>query len=148
MDIPGLPSSPTPSAPGFISSVLLLATLAPRIVEEAEIGILVVGTGDNSGRILYVNKSAEDMIGLPRDLLAGQMVEQYVPEDVRERHAGLRESFTDGMAGPRSRWMAQERDIYLRTAAGTDVPVRIGLTREMTLEGRYVFVYISLRDEE
>lgn len=137
-----------PSGYTFTSAVLLLATLAPSIVEEAEVGILVVGAGENAGRILYANRAAEDMIGVPRDLLAGHYVEQYVPERAQERHVQLREQFTEGASGPRARWMAQTQDIHLRNAAGLEIPVRIGLTRVMTVEGRYVFVYISLRDED
>lgn len=133
--------------PGFTSSVLLLATLAPTIVEEAEVGILVVGSGEVAGRILYANRAAEDMIGTPRDHLAGQLVERYVPEHAREQHEQLRTQFTEGMAGPRVRWMGQTQDIFLLNAAGVEVPVRIGLTRVMTLEGRFVFVYISPRQE-
>lgn len=144
MEYPQLPSV----APAFTSSVLLLATLAVPLVEEAEVGILVVGAGDAAGRILYANKAAEDMIGLSRDHVTGRMVEEFVPERARENHVQLREQFTEGMSGPRVRWMAQTQDIHLRNATGLEIPVRIGLARVMTLEGRFVFVYISLRDEE
>lgn len=133
---------------GFTSSVLLLASLAPLIVEEAEIGILVVGSGEAAGLILYANKAAEDMIGVPRNHLAGQVVERFVPGHAQERHVALREQFTEGMAGPRVRWMGQAQDIFLRAASGVEVPVRIGLTRVMTLEGRFVFVYISPREDD
>lgn len=136
------------TSPGFISPVLLLATLAPQMVEEAEIGILVVGAGEYAGRILYANKAAEDMLGTPRDLLTGQQVERFVPERVREGHVSQRQEFTEGMAGPRVRWMGQARDIFLVNAEGREIPVRIGLTRVMTLEGRYVFVYISHREDD
>lgn len=125
--------------PPVTQAVLLLTELAPFLVEEAEPAVLIV---DSKGIIRYANKSAEHLVGLPRDMFLGEPVERFVPQESAERHVSLRSAFMAGIGGPRSRWMGQAQDIRLRTAEGALIPVRIGLTSLVALVGQYTAVAI------
>lgn len=128
-----------------VSDMMLAGTLAPAIIDEAEIGILLV---DEQGRIRYANRAAEDMSGYPRDQLLVMTVDQLVPEDAKARHADYRREFSHGL-GPRTKWMGERSlSIRLLVADGRQIPVRIGLTRLMSQIGRVVVAYISPRVEE
>lgn len=127
------------SVPPVTQAVLLLTELAPHLVEEAEPAVLIV---DSKGTIRYANKSAEHLVGLPRDMFLGEPVERFVPPESRGKHVGLRNAFIAGTGGPRNRWMGQAQDIRLCTAEGTLIPVRIGLTSLVALMGQYTAVAI------
>lgn len=122
------------------SDYLLVAKLTPSVLDKALIGILIV---DGDGEIRYANELAEDLAGRP---LAGENVDNLVPPDLRVGHTELRSEFTSGGGLP-VRWMgeSQRLNIRLLNTAGTEVPVSIGLRREMTEEGRFVFAYITRR---
>ena len=124
--------------------VILIAQLTSRILDEAEIGILVV---DDEGRMHYANQAMEDLTGVTRGRLVGDFVERLVPPDLREGHVSLRSVFTAGRAP--TRWMNDDRgNIRLVNTTGVEVPVRIGLRRVMTEWGRFVFAYVSRRTIE
>jgi len=52
------------------------------IMEQANDAIILL---DQEGRLVEVNRRAEDLLGLPREHIVGQTLEQFVPEAERER---------------------------------------------------------------
>lgn len=120
---------------------LLIAQLTPMVLDEAEIGIIVV---DEGGIIRYANRAIEDMTGLP---LPGESVDRLVPPSSRVAHPALRGSFTGGAGSP-IRWMGESQsNIRICNSMGEEIAVRIGLRRMMTDWGRFVFAYISRRPD-
>ncbi len=122
------------------SDYLLVGQLAPKMLDQALVGILVV---DEEGVIRYANELAEDLAGHP---LTGETVDELVPPSIRAGHAALCSTFTSGNRLP-VRWMGEDRHLNLRlvNSTGTEVPVSIGLRRVMTDQGRFVFAYITRR---
>lgn len=87
-------------------------------------GIVIV---DRDGTISFVNERIADLSGYARDVLIGASVELLVPETARPAHRALRESAQneEGLHRP----MGSGRDIVLRRADGTSIPVDIALSQ-------------------
>lgn len=79
---------------------------------------------DRGGRILYANAGAEGLFGYGRGELAGQPVEVLVPEPLRAGHARHRDAY---WAAPRSRVMAEGRDLLARRKDGSGIFIDVSL---------------------
>jgi PAS domain S-box-containing protein len=102
------------------------------VVESAPNGVIMV---DRHGVIVLVNRETERLFGYSRDELLGQSIEIIVPEQMRGRHPGLRDSFH---VDPQTRPMGAGRDLFGRRKDGGEIPVEIGLTPIDTEEGTFV----------
>jgi PAS domain S-box-containing protein len=80
---------------------------------------------DRGGRIVLVNRSAEQMFGYSRDELLGKEVEILVPERLRARHRIERAAY---YAESRVRPMAVGRDVSACGKDGVEFPVEISLS--------------------
>jgi PAS domain S-box-containing protein len=103
-----------------------------RVVEFAPNAMVMIS---DAGRIEMVNAQTEALFGYDRGELLGQPVEILVPERLRQRHPGLRQSF---FGDPKSRPMGVGRDLYAVRKNGTEFPVEIGLNPIETDEGLMV----------
>jgi len=101
-----------------------------------------VVVADGSGRIVLVNRAAEETLGYGRGELPGLCVEALLPAPLRAGHVAQRERFTDRgaphtLASNRSRLWALRKD-------GTTIPVEISLNPLESDGGRLVVA--SIRD--
>ena len=89
---------------------------------EATIGIVVVNT---KGRILYINRLAEQQFGYEADELIDQSVEVLVPGKSAGMHKGFRQSYRKH---PEPRLMGVGRDLEGKRKDGSLFPVEISLS--------------------
>jgi PAS domain S-box-containing protein len=90
---------------------------------------------DSNGRMLYVNRSAEELSGYRREELVGLTVETLVPERFRGAHLEHRAGYA---ARPRTRPMGSGLAIHLLHKDGTERPVDIALSPVETAVGTIV----------
>ncbi|MCA9297708.1 MAG: PAS domain S-box protein, partial [Phycisphaerales bacterium] len=98
------------------------------LVEVCPSGVCVV---DESGTIILVNRTVDDLFGYERDELLGHPVETLMAERLREGHESLRLAF---MQDRSRRLMGAGRDLVGRRKDGTEVAVEVGLC-PLTLDG-------------
>jgi protein-histidine pros-kinase len=108
------------------------------LLESAPDAIVIT---DRDGRIVLVNRQAEQQFGYERQALVGQLVEVLVPERFREAHVGHRERYN---AAPSTRPMGAGMALYARRRNGGEFPVEISLS-PMTFAGE-LLVISSIRD--
>jgi PAS domain S-box-containing protein len=97
-------------------------SLLHAILESASQGILTIG---RTGVILSANRRAGELFDYDDGELVGQQVELLLPESLRGRHTGHRQSFFDA---PRVRPMGLGLDLSGRRKDGTELPVEISLS--------------------
>jgi PAS domain S-box-containing protein len=90
---------------------------------------------NHEGKIVLVNKYAEDLFGYSRQELVGQTIEILVPESSRGAHASLRVVFC---REPHPRPLTTGRDLQALRKDGSLFPVDIGLIPIQTKEGIWV----------
>jgi len=110
-----------------------------RLVVEAAPNAMIMVNPE--GSITLVNAQTERLFGYARAELIGRRVEMLVPQRIRERHPGLRDSY---FAAPQTRTMGVGRDLYGLTKGGREVPIEIGLNPIESPEG--IFVLASIID--
>ncbi|MEK7389888.1 MAG: ATP-binding protein [Elusimicrobiota bacterium] len=103
----------------------------PDLVQDPDIFRLIIESAPNSmimsderGLIVLVNAQTERLFGYSRQELIGQPVEILLPESIRARHIGYRESF---MTSPQTRSMGVGRDLFGMRKDGSLVAIDIGL---------------------
>lgn len=96
---------------------------------------------NEEGIIQIVNKQTEIILGYPRKELIGAHVRQLLPEELRDEHKKLRESF---YSKPSGKPMAAGREVIALRKDGTMVPVEISLSPFNSEDG--VLVTASIRD--
>src|SRR6266513_813897 len=106
------------------------------VVESAPSGMVMV---DRAGTITLVNQETERLFGYAREELLGQPIEVLVPEQLRDRHPGLRDGF---LANPQTRAMGAGRELFGRRKDGGQFPVEIGLNPLETDEGFFVLASV------
>ena len=106
------------------------------VVEASPSGVVMV---DRAGKIALVNRETERLFGYAREELLGQPIEVLVPEQLRDRHPGLRDGF---LANPQTRAMGAGRELFGRRKDGGQFPVEIGLNPLETDEGFFVLASV------
>ncbi len=96
---------------------------------------------DRAGRIVFVNRPTEALLGYRHEELIGQSIDILVPERVRGAHSGHRASFT---SRPVSRPMGAGLELYARRKDGTEFPVDISLCPLRREDG--LFILAALHD--
>lgn len=112
-----------------------------QIIEFAPDGMLVV---DDSGTILIANPKAHEQFAYPQGEMLGLCIDQLVPDDIRPRHAQMREKF---MASGSLRAMGSVAgDFRAVNRHGKVFPVELGLTRLPLVAGRAPCACVTVRD--
>ena len=96
---------------------------------------------DRQGRIIYLNREAENLFGYAPEELLGQTVEMLMPSEYRDKHQGYRESYRKA---PRSRPLLSGLNLYGRRKDGSHFRCEIALTPVRTDEG--VLVASTVRE--
>ncbi|HZS00670.1 MAG TPA: PAS domain S-box protein [Chloroflexota bacterium] len=94
-----------------------------RAVLESIPDSIVLSGGD--GRIVLVNRGAENLFGYTRDEMIGQPVEMLLPARYRAAHRQHRAEY---QAAPRLRQMGNGFEIYCRRKDGSEFPGEVGLS--------------------
>lgn len=102
------------------------------VVEASPAGMVIA---DSKGTIVYVNPQAQSWLGYTEDELLGEPVEILVPESHSSAHTGHRARYVEH---PKSRPMAEARDLYARRKDGSQFPVDISLHPFDTHHGRFI----------
>ena len=108
------------------------------LLESAPDAMVIVGA---DGRIVLVNRQAEQMFGFLRDELIGQPVETLIPQKFRDRHASHRSGFS---GDSRARPMGAGLELFGVRRDGSEFPVEISLSPLETDEG--LLVSAAVRD--
>jgi PAS domain S-box-containing protein len=99
------------------------------LLEALAEGLIVI---DQAGKIVLVNRRAEEMFGYRRDEMVGQPLSILLPERFMEIH-------TQHVAGffqsPRQRPMGQGLELFARRKDGSEIPVDISLSHLQTAAG-------------
>jgi PAS domain S-box-containing protein len=107
------------------------------LLEGASQGILSI---DSDGTILTANAALEAMFGWEPGSLAGQPIDVLLPRAVRERH---RRHQAEYFAAPRSRVMAQGRELLGQRRDGSSFPVEISLNQVQTVVGQRAIAFVT-----
>ncbi len=108
------------------------------LLDSAPDAMIVV---DKAGKIAIVNNQAERMFGYSQEEMAGRTIEMLLPDELRAKHEGFRESF---IADPEPRPMGTGRKLIARRKDGSEFPVEISLSP--TSAGGGAFVWSVIRD--
>lgn len=100
----------------------LSADVARSVIEHAPDGLVMV---DAEGRIVLVNRQAEELFGYERAELLLHPVEMLLPEDRRGAHVQARGGYG---AAPRVRAMGVAQNLRGRRRSGDTFPVEISLS--------------------
>jgi len=95
----------------------------------------------NTGIIEMINKQTENIFGYTREEMIGQPIEILIPEEIRAKHVGHRNSFIR-QAGAREMGVGIELKAVRKN--GTQFPVEISLSPIQTEEG--MLISASVRD--
>lgn len=124
----------------FIASALINTRLREKnhekrfqiAIDAAPTAMLMV---DTTGTIVLANQQMENLFGYEAKELLGMNVDFLLPERFRGHHPMFRQQFINA---PQARRMGAGRDLYGRKKDGSEVPVEIGLTPVVTIEGTFV----------
>jgi PAS domain S-box-containing protein len=92
------------------------------LLESAPDSMVII---DHDGKIVLVNRQAEQLFGYTAADLVGEPVEVLIPARFRDLHGGHRAHFA---AEPRVRSMGQGWELFAVRSDGTEVPVEISLS--------------------
>jgi diguanylate cyclase (GGDEF)-like protein/PAS domain S-box-containing protein len=106
------------------------------IVNALPIGVFLAG---DNGSIMVANPKAEEIFGFNEGELAGNTVDQLIPERHRESHEKMR---IDYMNTPSLRAMGHGRILPALTKDKQEIQVEVGLTPITLNEQNYVLVSI------
>jgi PAS domain S-box-containing protein len=107
-----------------------------QLLEAAPDAIVEVSA---DGKIVLINRIAEEMFGYLRDELLGQSVDLLVPDAIRHQHYRHRDSYLEN---PRTRPMGSGLELHARRRDGTLFPVEISLSPIQTEGGMHVTAVI------
>ena len=109
-----------------------------RLLDSAPDAMVIAG---HDGKIVLVNSQTEKLFGYRREELLGQPVEVLVPERFWGMHRKYRERY---MESPQARPMGAGNELFGLKKDGTEFPVEISLSPQITEEG--VLVSSTIRD--
>jgi PAS domain S-box-containing protein len=115
------------------------------IIDSAMDAIITV---DESQRVVYFNRTAEQVFGLPRSQALGAPLERFLPGRFREAHRHHIEQF--GSTGVTSRRMGDVTTLWALRADGTEFPIEASISQAGEAGGRLYTVIlrdITLRRE-
>jgi PAS domain S-box-containing protein len=107
-----------------------------QLLEAAPDAIVEVAA---DGKIVLINRIAEEMFGYVRDELLGQSVDMLVPDAIRRQHYRHRDSYLEH---PRTRPMGTGLELHARRSDGSLFPVEISLSPIQTEGGMHVTAVI------
>jgi PAS domain S-box-containing protein len=107
-----------------------------QLLEAAPDAIVEVSA---DGRIVLMNRIAEEMFGYVRDELLGEPVDLLVPDGIRHEHYRHRDRYLEQ---PRTRPMGSGLELHARRRDGTLFPVEISLSPIQTEGGVHVTAVI------
>ncbi|HET6922156.1 MAG TPA: PAS domain-containing sensor histidine kinase, partial [Anaeromyxobacteraceae bacterium] len=107
------------------------------LLESVPDAMVIVDRTD--GRIVHLNRVAEELFGYRREELAGQPVEVLLPARVREAHRGHRAGYA---AAPRTRPMGFGQDLFALRKGGEEFPAEVSLSPLDADGGSYVITAI------
>lgn len=107
-----------------------------QLLEAAPDAIVEVS---GEGKIVLMNRIAEEMFGYLRDELIGKSVDMLVPDAVRHKHYRHRDSY---LATPKTRPMGSGLELDARRRDGSLFPVEISLSPVETESGLHVTAVI------
>ncbi|HUB18202.1 MAG TPA: PAS domain S-box protein [Acidobacteriaceae bacterium] len=107
-----------------------------QLLEAAPDAIVEVAA---DGKIVVMNRVAEEMFGYVRDELLGESVDVLVPDAIRHQHYRHRDSYLEQ---PRTRPMGSGLDLHARRRDGSLFPVEISLSPIHTEDGVHVTAVI------
>lgn len=107
-----------------------------QLLEAAPDAIVEVAA---DGKIVLINRVAEEMFGYVRDELLGQPVDVLVPDAIRRMHYRHRDGYLEQ---PKTRPMGTGLDLHARRRDGTLFPVEISLSPIQTEGGMHVTAVI------
>jgi diguanylate cyclase (GGDEF)-like protein/PAS domain S-box-containing protein len=96
---------------------------------------------DGRGRIVFANKSAEEMTGYRREELSGSPIEMLVPNRLRSLHRGHRGDYYAGRSDRRPMGRA-DHDFRVRRKDGSELFADIALGSIKTEEGNQTIAVI------
>ncbi|MHB1686118.1 MAG: PAS domain S-box protein [Ignavibacteriaceae bacterium] len=96
---------------------------------------------DEEGKIICVNRKAEELFGYTSDELNGQNIEMLISVNLREKHIKHREGYTKN---PSSRTMGSGLKLNGLRKNGTEFPTDISLS--YSIISNKLVVYCSIRD--
>jgi PAS domain S-box-containing protein len=94
-----------------------------QMLLEADPDVMLVVRTD--GRVLYVNRQVEALLGYQPAELEGQQVERLLPERFRDRHIVYR---ADYAKAPSTRPMGIGVDLFASCKDGREIPVEVSLS--------------------
>lgn len=106
------------------------------LFENATEGILLT---DSKAQIVLANPSALRMFGYTMEELVGNSIETLIPQNVREKHVGLRNGFYHD---PQNRSMGSGRDLFAGKKDGTVFPVEVSLSHYKKGEELFVIAFV------
>ena len=109
------------------------------IVDSAMDAIITV---DEAQRVVYFNRAAEQVFGLPRSEALGAPLERFLPGRFRESHRRHIEQF--GRTGVTSRRMGDVTTLWALRAEGTEFPIEASISQAGDPGSR--FYTVILRD--
>jgi PAS domain S-box-containing protein len=88
---------------------------------------------DEKGSIVIANSRTEELFGYGSGELAGQTIEQLVPDRFRQRHADHRNGF---LRHPKARGMGAGLELFGQRRDGAEIPVEVSLSPLKTAAGQ------------
>jgi PAS domain S-box-containing protein len=107
------------------------------VLATAAVGILIT---DLTGQILFANAELARIFGYAAHELAGQRVEELVPDSLRAGHARLREKYH---AESLRRRMGSDRELVGRRKDGSDVAIEVTLSPLVRNTSRLVVSFVT-----
>ncbi len=120
----------------------LMGELYEEMIEASPRGHIVI---DNTGKVTYINRSAEQMFGWIRSELLGKQIELLVPPDLREKHIKHRARYAND---PRLRPMGIGLDAKGLRKSGELFPINVMLSALTVSTGTYYRAIVSPIVEE
>jgi PAS domain S-box-containing protein len=125
-------SYPAPESERGDPATMRLERLEERFRTALESAPMAVLLTDQDGKIVLANKETRRLFGYARDELAGQAVEQLIPERLRRRHVALRRDFDHESS---CRRMGTGRELRGLRKDGSEFAVEVGLSQVYTERG-------------